>query len=157
MQCTVNILNPEIGHTLGFLLKFWTCIISHRFCFLCRAEEVPATQQAAKPQTQANGTGNLGQICTSSLMQSDLFFFTSFFWSCSRKSNVAEELAGSWRRLLKKPSMKEHLSSFLPLYMILLLLFVDDFVCLSKETILYYKPFRNVMNCCCLTLLFLHT
>lgn len=74
MQCAVNILNPAIRSKLGFLLKFLTCSISYCFCFLCRAEEVPATQQAAKPQTQANGTGNLGQICMSSLMQSDLFF-----------------------------------------------------------------------------------
>lgn len=32
-----------------------------------------AAQQPAKPQTQANGAGNLGQICTSSWMQFVLF------------------------------------------------------------------------------------
>lgn len=39
----------------------------HMTCFICRTEEVPAAQQPAKPQAQANGTGNLGQISASTL------------------------------------------------------------------------------------------
>uniref|UniRef100_A0A8C3GFB9 GRAM domain-containing protein 4 n=2 Tax=Cairina moschata TaxID=8855 RepID=A0A8C3GFB9_CAIMO len=46
-----------------------------------RAEEVPATQQAAKPQTQANGTGNLGQILCSRLQK----------WFCDKFGEYVED------------------------------------------------------------------
>lgn len=55
---------------------------------------MPATQQAAKPQTQANGTGNLGQICTSSLMQSDLFFSPLSFEAVPENQTLRKNLLG---------------------------------------------------------------
>lgn len=58
--------------------KIFICSISHCFHFLCRTEEAPAAQQPAKPQTQANGTGNLGQTSTSGMVQPE--FFTPSIW-----------------------------------------------------------------------------
>lgn len=51
---------------------------------------MPAAQQPAKPQAQANGTGELARMSNSTKAELDFFFL---FFFCLTRSNLASEEA----------------------------------------------------------------